>query len=394
MKKVLRSAVCIIFILFSILSNETIGALAASSQESSFSYYLEGNKAVISSYLGTGENVRVPHAIDHYEVIAVTAAFEDNTVLKEVIIEEGIEKIGVDSFRGCSNLQRIVLPSTLRVIEQCAFYGCDSLKTITFPNRLEEIDDWAFGYSGLKKVVLPENVKTVYSYAFANTFSLHTLIIQSENTDIFTFAFENSALRAVKIPNERFSYRKDAFGRSVNVTDESIEFGFYAVFGELLDYLKSMDKSSAYIMIFSGGFALFLMILVFTYIGLKMGDWIVKKCVPEVKHYHQTQRLFIQSVCSEESYDSMNYTPKYSKPKYILLNCLVIIAAVLLIIIFVFISSNIVKNFTVAFWVSIALDLVLLIVFIVALVFGIKLCLKAFSKINCKTRIKVKREKR
>lgn len=64
-----------------------------------------------------------------------------------------------------SGLQRVVLPSTLRVIHVGAFSHCEALKQITFPDGLKKIEERAFAKTGLTKVAIPK-IARVASDAF------------------------------------------------------------------------------------------------------------------------------------------------------------------------------------------------------------------------------------
>ena len=51
--------------------------------------------------------------------------FSKNKDLKTVIIEEGIGSISVPAFHGCSNLNKIIFPRTIKTIESTCFQGCN-----------------------------------------------------------------------------------------------------------------------------------------------------------------------------------------------------------------------------------------------------------------------------
>merc|ERR1712183_702806 len=58
--------------------------------------------------------------------------------LSEVKINEGVEVIGRQAFRGCSSLVRINIPSSIKRIMYCAFEGCDRLVEVD----LSDSGDW------------------------------------------------------------------------------------------------------------------------------------------------------------------------------------------------------------------------------------------------------------
>lgn len=70
------------------------------------------------------------------------AYYRDN--IGEVVIEEGVTKIGECAFWGCVNLKKITLPDSLEWINQYAFSWCHSLRTIAIPKNVDTIGYQAF----------------------------------------------------------------------------------------------------------------------------------------------------------------------------------------------------------------------------------------------------------
>ena len=69
----------------------------------------------------------------------------------------GLTEIG--GFRGCSNLNSIVLPCTAKIINSSAFEECTSLKTLVIPNSVMYIGQRSFaGCTGLTSIEIPNSV--------------------------------------------------------------------------------------------------------------------------------------------------------------------------------------------------------------------------------------------
>jgi len=64
--------------------------------------------------------------------------------LREVLLNEGLLKIGDDAFAGCVALVRIQVPSTVTAIGTGAFSECTSLKEVELNEGLQEIGDEVF----------------------------------------------------------------------------------------------------------------------------------------------------------------------------------------------------------------------------------------------------------
>ena len=108
------------------------------------------------------------------------SAFEDCVNLKYVFIPEGVTEIPRDCFKGCTSLEEVVMPDGISVIGRNAFEGCTSLKTLHFPSQLRTIDDFAFMHSGLESFcpTLAEDVKCkIFEKAFAFCENLNTVTL-------------------------------------------------------------------------------------------------------------------------------------------------------------------------------------------------------------------------
>ena len=98
----------------------------------------------------TKENVIVDEGIKR--IGAYT--FSNNPDIKNVVLPESLVCIGNNAFADCTSLTSITLPSNLQTIEWNAFKNCTSLTTINIPSTVTIIGDVVF--DGCK------NLKTVY----------------------------------------------------------------------------------------------------------------------------------------------------------------------------------------------------------------------------------------
>ena len=84
----------------------------------------------------TGKGCVVPGNVTivrfHPSVVEVKSkAFKDCKQLREVVFNEGLQKIGIYAFYNCKLLSSITLPSTVIEIGSYAFGGfCDNLREI------------------------------------------------------------------------------------------------------------------------------------------------------------------------------------------------------------------------------------------------------------------------
>ena len=98
-------------------------------------------------------------------------------------IDERVEEICKEAFKGCDKLEEIVMPKKLKKIDSEAFQGCSSLTKLTLPDSVARIDGLAFcGCSGLTELTLPNSVKSIGDGAFAYCSGLEKITVESGNS--------------------------------------------------------------------------------------------------------------------------------------------------------------------------------------------------------------------
>ena len=156
-----------------------------------YQYQIKNDAAVMISYTGTDEVLRVPDELGGYPVAEIEyGAFRGCTSLKVVELPDSIETIGDEAFQYLQ-ITKITLPKSLKIIGFGAFWGCESLKEVDLPDTLEKIDWFGFYGSGIEKVVLPANVKEIGWGAFEHCENLREFIFSDnypvvDMTDLFT----------------------------------------------------------------------------------------------------------------------------------------------------------------------------------------------------------------
>jgi hypothetical protein len=149
-------------------------------------------------------------------------AFENCKFLIEVVLHEGIKKIGIGAFPGCSSLPRIIIPSSVTSIGDGAFCNCVSLATIVLNNGLQRIGEGAFmNCTSLQHIIIPPSVTTIDVNAFLGCINLVTIVLHEGLQKIGRSAFSGCrSLHHIDIPTTVTAIGDHAF-RGCAVTPHS-----------------------------------------------------------------------------------------------------------------------------------------------------------------------------
>lgn len=92
------------------------------------------------------------------------------TPVYDLVIPDGVQKIGTAAFINFNALKSVRLPESLTEIGDYAFYGCDKLTIGAFHDSLSVIGGYAFyGCNALRDVTIPASVDTIEERAFATS---------------------------------------------------------------------------------------------------------------------------------------------------------------------------------------------------------------------------------
>lgn len=200
----------------------------------------------ITGFTGTQTELVIPDYIDGLPVAKINSgAFEDAPALKKltlpktladyngafrgcknletVVIPEGLCKLDDLAFSDCPKLKNVKLPSTVEYIGHNAFSYCPSLTSINIPSKVKVIRENAFNSSGLKSLTLPSSVKEIASYAFASCTALASVTLSKGLEEIGEGAFYGcSSLKSITIPEGTKSIETRAFDQCTSLTSVSL----------------------------------------------------------------------------------------------------------------------------------------------------------------------------
>lgn len=145
--------------------------------------------------------------------------------IKEVILNDGITRIGDWAFFMCRNMDAPTIPNTVQSIGDGAFCGCSSMQSFDIPSSVESIGNKAFEgcerltyvhigegvkelgqeafwmCSGLTSVVIPDSVTILGASLFSRCTSLASVTIGEGVQEIGSFIFDGCDLLETLVYN-------------------------------------------------------------------------------------------------------------------------------------------------------------------------------------------------
>ncbi len=140
-------------------------------------------------------------------------AFDFNYAMETVVLADSVKTIEKDAFSSCYNLKSIQFGKGIETIGDNAFYYARSLQgELTFPDGLKKIGAYAFFNSGVQSVVMGKNVQTIGKNAFNGCEKLKKLTFSGGPNEIGDSAFHYcKSLETVDFPDNLKIIGKQAF---------------------------------------------------------------------------------------------------------------------------------------------------------------------------------------
>ncbi|MDR1678712.1 MAG: leucine-rich repeat protein [Prevotellaceae bacterium] len=99
------------------------------------------------------------------------------TLIKHVVVEDGVTSIGSYAFQSCSNLISASLPDNITTLGRYAFTGT-ALVSIKIPTNVTKIPDFCFSScNSLESITIHENITSIGSQAFRSCLKLSSVVI-------------------------------------------------------------------------------------------------------------------------------------------------------------------------------------------------------------------------
>lgn len=177
----------------------------------------------------------------------IYGAFKECPSIEEIILPASVKSFYAGAFANCTSLRRVVFPqdSNMKRISSsytitytglsatrhfiCQLPGCTSLETIVLPPSLRQIEQDAFAGTPFRTIDIPESVTDIYiDNLFADCIRLEEVKLPSCVTEYGKNMFKDCAkLRSVNTASKITAYRSGCFSGCSSdfiVLDPSIEY--------------------------------------------------------------------------------------------------------------------------------------------------------------------------
>jgi len=150
---------------------------------------------VVFEYMGINEDV--PKNITHLQFHPMVTdtdggfgTFMDCIHLREVVFNEGLQRIGHSDFWDCLALESITLPSTVTYVSHEAFRGCTSLREVVLNDGLREIGTRVFQHcTALERITIPSTVTKIGDGAFLGCDNLREVLLHENIIEMDKWTF-------------------------------------------------------------------------------------------------------------------------------------------------------------------------------------------------------------
>lgn len=181
---------------------------------------------ILKKYSGIETKVVVPEGIREI----ATGAFTSSNI-ESVILPSTLKKIGENAFMYAKQLKKIEIPSSVTTISKGAF-SYSGLEMIVLPKKLKNIGANTFSGTKLREIILPDGLKTIGDSAFKNCFQLKKVIFPASIEKIGNYAFSESAIKNTNLSQCHPQFGWNAFGLCEGLADQE---GFVVIDGVLFE---------------------------------------------------------------------------------------------------------------------------------------------------------------
>ncbi len=149
------------------------------------------------------EKVKGNDGVEYVVTSLGASSFKDCSGLTSITIPSSVTSLGESCFSLCSGLTSITIPSSVTSLSASCFSNCWGLTSITIPSSVTSLGDHCFSYcSGLTSITIPSSVTSLGESCFSYCDGLTSITIPSSVTSLGGSCFQGcSGLTSITIPS-------------------------------------------------------------------------------------------------------------------------------------------------------------------------------------------------
>lgn len=126
--------------------------------------------------------------LDHLMSSSKELYIDGNKIEGDLIIPNGVTRIGNYAFAGCGDLTSLTIPDSVVSIGYYAFSHCGRLTNVVIPDSVTSVDFAAFSYCrSLTSLEIGKGVRSIGEKAFIGCSGLTSIIVDEENTTYYSY---------------------------------------------------------------------------------------------------------------------------------------------------------------------------------------------------------------
>lgn len=151
--------------------------------------------------------------------------------LKQISLEDGMQKVPNELFHNHASLEKLVFPDTVTEIGDNAFLNASALENVILPQKLYKIGNASFANcKSLEKIEIPDTVQYMGSNIFAGCRLLKEVKLQKDKIYIQAGTFKDcTSLEKIELPSSLQYFDTSAFEGCENLKSIIVPEGFVGV---------------------------------------------------------------------------------------------------------------------------------------------------------------------
>ena len=170
------------------------------------------------------EKVKGNDGVEYIVTSLSESSFKDCSGLTSITIPSSVTSLGDGCFSGCSGLTFITIPSSVTLLGDGCFSGCSGLTSITIPSSVTSLGNSCFwDCRGLTSITIPSSVTSLGDYCFWGCRGLTSITIPSSVTSLGRSCFKScTGLTSITIPSSVTSLGQSCFSDCRGLTSITI----------------------------------------------------------------------------------------------------------------------------------------------------------------------------